>query len=311
MKVFVLVASFFVVGIVFAMLAGQSHNDSTSSGLTVKNPSDDFRQLKESYINNGHVVGNAHWHAHTIGSELYVQEGLRGILSCDDSFSFGCYHGVLEKMVLDLGAPAILEVVQECRDAFPEGVSDNEIGSKCIHGLGHGLVKWHKYNITLSLEGCDLLNGSYNSFCYDGVFMEYSLSGQYPGFDEDNPWEFCDSFALKYQKKCARYETALFLHVFPQDFNRVALECLRSQAKDLRETCTISLGHRLAQDAVGEIISIRQNCGLISSDEGEYLCIIGAAEEVIFQKYVNWEETSRALCEQLPTDWGKRCFAYK
>lgn len=268
-----------------------------------KNPEETWKYLKRTFFVDGQVIGNPHELAHIIGNEIYRQYGLEGITSCDRTFGFGCYHGVTEKMLLELGRDSVPEVERQCIEIFPPSKTRNYTG--CVHGMGHGLLTWEGLDVRSALQDCDMLSIEYRPFCYDGVFMEYSFTA--PDAYLKNPWQHCDSLPSKYHFNCARYQGPLFMQNFGRNFTLSGKLCFNASSVKLRDTCIKSLGHYAAQRATGNLNKIEDICKLIEKDEGKYLCKIGASEDAIFQQYKNWWELSSKLCAQLPQKWKNRC----
>lgn len=269
--------------------------------LSKNNSEESWMYLKKTFGNNG-IRQNPHEFAHIVGGEIYRQLGFKGIGICDPAFAFGCYHGVTEKMLVDLGVNAIDKIESSCLDIFP---NQPQPAASCIHGIGHGLITWRGLDIEEALNDCDLLSNQYRIYCYDGVFMEYSFSAPNLG-DVANKWEFCASFDEKYHPLCAKYQTSL-LFKSGLDFSQSAKICEEAPNKILKEHCLFGLGYSAANTAKGNGNEIERLCSLVSSEEGRYTCVIYAAKEVIFQEYANWWEVYKNLCQGLSEDWASEC----
>ena len=76
---------------------------STIKTLADKDPKSAWELVKKTFIENGEVVGNAHGLAHIVGHGIYNKYGIDGIKICDNTFSFGCFHGVTEAMLEKVG----------------------------------------------------------------------------------------------------------------------------------------------------------------------------------------------------------------
>ncbi len=268
------------------------------------NPKGAWEYLKKVFLVGGQIRENPHEFAHIIGNEIYNQNGFGGIAACDDEFAFGCYHGVTEKMLLDLGIAAVPKLERSCLKIFP---NQPQRAASCIHGSGHGLLSWEGLNITKALGDCDILSAQYRTYCYDGVFMEYSFSAPKNALNPDKPWQFCASFGEQYQPLCAKYHSQLFGSKFGWGFPSIAQSCSQAPNTILKNGCLMSVGYFAANLAKGDANEIKKSCSLLSIDDGRYSCITNAAVEVIFQEYENWWSVSKILCEELPEDWKSEC----
>src|SRR3989344_7389040 len=146
--------------------------------------------LKQAFIVDGQVVGNAHEFSHMIGNGLYDRYGLDGVKYCDKFFAFGCFHGVSEKILQDQGVSVVVSVQNKCLELFPPKANQDYTG--CIHGMGHGLLSWEGLNLAKALRDCEQLDPNYRYYCYDGVFMENGMSAPRQAADIQDPWKFCE-----------------------------------------------------------------------------------------------------------------------
>ncbi|HYU64913.1 MAG TPA: hypothetical protein VEK36_01420 [Candidatus Paceibacterota bacterium] len=261
--------------------------------------------LKQTFFVNDQVIGNVHEFAHIIGNVIYKQQGLKGIAVCDNTFAFGCYHGVTEELLKEKGTAVITEVEKECLVIFPPEKSQNYTG--CIHGMGHGLLSWFAYDIPKALKACDVLQNQYRNYCYDGVFMENAGEGTGTDrFSKDDPWQFCRGLDSQYQYNCARYQSEIFLSQF-KTIDKIGEACGKGPTPIMIKICFESIGYFAAQRAQGQPDSIRQSCAMIANEPGENTCLIGAARETIFQAYANWQNVSSQLCSELAGSWQQEC----
>ncbi|MBA3733147.1 hypothetical protein H0W91_02095 [Patescibacteria group bacterium] len=281
----------------------------TIKKLSALDPAKAWDYIKKSFIINGQVVGNAHEMAHIVGHNAYAKFGLDGVKICDDSFAFGCFHGVTEAMLLKEGVKSISRIEQGCLDRFPPKSSSDYTG--CIHGTGHGVYSLEGADISKALEDCDIITEPYRQYCYDGVFMENSSSPSSRVFDPKDPWKFCTDLDVRYHRNCARYQSQIFLgkmgHSNPLD--EVGGLCTKGPSILLRQTCYQSLGFYVTQGALGAKNKILQNCAQMPTLEGKEICSTGAAIESVFQKYEGYVETSHAICNTLTMLKKTECLA--
>ena len=260
--------------------------------------------LKRVFMVNDQIIGNAHGFAHLVGNGIYHNLGLEGIVVCDETFAYGCYHGVTEAMLLHAGVSEIPLIEKNCLSILKG--HENQDYTGCIHGIGHGLVTWSGLNVKKALMGCDALHERYRPYCYDGVFMEYadSLPKKAP---TKNLWEFCDSLEQRYQYNCARYQALLLTNVFGLSFRESGQACSLAQDEKIREACLGTLGHIVAQQEQSNKEKIITRCSVLYKEEGYAVCIMSAAREIKFQRYDNWEKVADALCDSLVSPWKGKC----
>lgn len=262
-----------------------------------KNPKESWEFLKQAFVVNGQVVGNAHEMAHIIGNASYKKSGLKGIGICDATYAYGCFHGVTEGMLLKEGTSKVKDIENGCLAMFPPQVSEDYTG--CIHGTGHGLYTWEGGDIKKALLDCDMVSEPYRQYCYDGVFMENASSGEMKKDLGNDPWKFCTDLDERYHHNCARYQSQFFFMVL-KDPELVGKNCSLGNTKILRETCYESLGYYIAQQYVGVPSKIIVDCAKMPTKEGIAICTTGSAIETIFQRYGDYKASAKILCDTLP-----------
>lgn len=287
----------------FLSLDGQQQKEIIQRKITV-DPKEAWDYLKQIFIVNGRVVGNAHGFAHLVGNGIYRKLGLEGIVICDDTFAYGCYHGVTEAILLDVGVDQIPKIEKECISIISASQSHDYTG--CIHGIGHGLLTWHGLNVKKALAGCDLLRDQYRPYCYDGVFMEHA-EGTPKMLSGENPWQFCDSLEKTYRYNCARYQAVLFANAFGWSLHQSGQACALAKDDNIRIACLGTLGHMVAQQEQSNKEKIIARCSEVYKDEGYAVCVSDAARELKFQRYDNWEKVATALCDSLSAPWNEKC----
>lgn len=272
--------------------------------ISSRDPKTAWAFLKKAYVVGGNVEGNAHSFAHLIGRTIYQKFGLSGITICDETFAYGCYHGVSEKLLVDQGPQVVAEVQKECLQTLSPEKSFNYTG--CLHGMGHGLLTWHAYQVSPALKDCNNLDKEYRNYCYDGVFME-NANGSPNQLDPKKPWSLCIGLDEEVHDSCARYQSIAFMEKLNQTFAQAAESCFSAPVASLTKPCLSSLGYYSAQMAKGDESKIVKTCSEIGLEEGRYQCLVSAATEVRFQKYSNWENTAESICQGLPSEWKEKC----
>jgi len=273
--------------------------------LAQANPEEAWEYLKKVFLVNGQAIGNAHEHAHIIGNEAYRQFGFEGVSICDDTFAYGCYHGTTEKLLQEDGPGVIREIEEKCIAMFPP--EETMLYTGCIHGSGHGLFSWAGFDTKRALEKCDTFSRQYRPYCYDGVFMEHSSSAPKTDLDPKDPWRFCADFPEQYQHNCARYQVQIFTQLFGWDLAQSIKGCSLAPTLSFQKTCFADFGYVVTQIAKNNRDKIKELCSLSPTKEGQHMCIIGAATELVFQQYTNWRALSETLCKELPKSWEEQC----
>jgi len=266
-----------------------------------------WKYLKDAFIVNGQVIGNAHELAHIVGNAIYKQHDIKGILVCDPAFGFGCYHGVTEKVLTESGVNKIGEIESQCMSIFPSSIGGE--APSCIHGIGHGLLTMNGLDINKSLNDCGLLLENNRYYCYDGVFMENLFSLGTTVVDPKNPWEFCTAFDEKYHSSCSTYHITQILSHFKGNISALADACQASPSTIIYESCYRSLGFRVSQISHGNLQIIQQLCSEVDNKQNRDTCIIFAAVETIFQEFSGWKQTYKSLCNSLTGNAAQDCLS--
>jgi len=273
--------------------------------LSAENSEAAWKYLKDTFIVDNQVIGNAHELGHIVGNAINDEYGISGILRCDPAFGFACFHGVTEKLLSESGRSSIKEIESKCVETFPDR-RRQEIPS-CIHGIGHGLLTLNNLNINNALSDCDQLLEHNRLYCYDGVFMENLISSPAIDIDPDNPWDFCTNFDEKYHASCANYHAAQLLSNFNFDVAELSEVCEASSSSTLKFHCIRSLGLRVGQISQGNPTQIQNLCLSIKNTESRNNCLIYAAVETIFQEFTGWQSTYRSICNSLQGDAADSC----
>lgn len=279
--------------------------------LAKKDPNAAWKYLKAVAIGNGGVEIPVHEFAHSVGRELYKKYAFKGISMCTKEFAYGCYHGVTEQALLTKGKDSIPEIEKDCLKLYPavEGEGKHPRDPGCIHGMGHGLLTWNNLDMRGSLSDCGAIAKAYQSFCWDGVFMEYSMSDTRT-FDTQHPWKFCTVLPQIYREKCASYIVNLYLKSNSADTKKLADMCIQAPDSKLRSLCSNRIGENIAQQKNGKLEYILTACKTIENQPARTDCFIGAAREVYFQNYPSRDAVAQEICDMVSEDQKARCNSY-
>lgn len=251
--------------------------------------------------------GNIHDLAHFMGATLYKEQGFIGLAQCTPQFAFGCFHGFLDS-AFQKDLSKLLEAEKACQTLGP-GASGPV--ASCIHGIGHGVASFYQTkNLTEALIQCKKLSGPLQTYCFDGVFMEFERAAPKSFYKIDNPFYPCDTVEPEHVFSCGRNQTQVLLNRFNKTYFEVAAICTKSKLPDFRKACIDSLGFVATSQSSGDPAKISEACKSFSEVPDRSACIQAAAGELIFQEVPGWEIAAFSLCNELTTTHKTECTAY-
>ena len=279
------------------------------TALAERAPVAAWKYLKRVSLVDGEVVLNVHEFAHVIGNELYKHYGVgRGSQMCDQTFAYGCYHGVSEEYLRVYGPSKIVSLIRECKSFVPPKERSNPLSySGCTHGAGHGLLTWEGLDVRVALADCDALEMKDRPYCYDGVFMEYTFSDP-AGRRNDvrAATRFCTTFSEPHRIQCARNRS--MYGITRENISEHARACIEILDGSAREHCIDSIGFFAGQTSKGDAGDAGNMCENIEDETFRNRCIAAAAGEFIFQAYQGWHVNAPALCDRIKdTTARKNC----
>jgi len=131
--------------------------------------------LDQSLILVGHPL------AHALGYAVRSTPATaaRLLSECDDRYQSGCYHGILQRYFdARIGMPLAQSFLVAPCDGL-RGTKEQFRLFDCLHGTGHGLMMYHRYDVNASLKDCDRLTSDWDQrSCYSGVFMEHNMGAR-------------------------------------------------------------------------------------------------------------------------------------
>jgi hypothetical protein len=226
---------------------------------------------------------------HAIGRETFRLKGNihDSFAACDQTCHSGCYHGSVERFlrgdeiyVHTDKHPSQAELKQKAAAACDPS-TPLRLRYQCLHGLGHALMFFSRYQLAASLEACDALfdDWSRNS-CYGGVFMEniFNAANEKKNFSAVDYHYPCNHVAERYRRECYIMQTSRMteMGLAPE---RMLEEC--SKAGTYRLLCIQSMGRDLSNQArLGEAQSVARKCEL-AEDENRLACIRGVVYALI------------------------------
>jgi len=259
-----------------------------------------YASLKEQWAANPVA---AHDLAHMVGHFAAEELGTQGFAVCDENFSFGCYHGLLEELVRQKGGAVIQDARDSCNALSPQG----RVAS-CIHGIGHGILAWKNSKILPALDVCTEFSPQEKTYCADGVFMEYYTGIMQKGgivreIGSKDTWGFCLAMPEQFQSQCVRNHAFSLLYkggdVAP------TIRACAELAGGLKDSCVRSVGLFATQSSRGSADAARRICNIFEDSDAHTLCISSAAREFIFERLP--ESSAHALCNTLAKVPKEQC----
>lgn len=273
----------------------QNISDEKGAEEAWKNLSNNYKQ--------GKMQTNPHDLAHFVGGLIFDKKGLKGIGICTTDFAFGCYHGLLDKAFLN-GLGQLNEAESSCLSVGPIGSGPF---ASCIHGIGHGVASFFKTtDLKSALSTCDKLSDG-QTFCHDGVFMEFERSAPASFYKTDDPLYPCDSIDQRYLSTCGRNQPQAMSNRLGIPFELIPGICLSLKDSEFQSSCFDSLGFIVANNSEGDPDTIIKECGGIMQEQARYQCLVAAGGELIFQNMPNGQQSSKKICDFLTLDFRGKC----
>lgn len=205
---------------------------------------------------------------HAIGRETYRVKGTihDSFSACDQTCHSGCYHGSVERFLRgeDIYAqtdkhPSAAELKQKAALACDPKLADR-YRFQCLHGLGHALLFFNRYQLYSTLEACDALPNSWSqSSWYGGVFME-NVANATPELRDLSPTDYhypCNKLAAKYRSGCYVMQTSRMSEM-GLTTDKIFQECDKSG--EYRFQCGLSAGRDLSNYVrLGQLQPTAQN----------------------------------------------------
>jgi hypothetical protein len=289
------------------------------------------------------VRRDGHMYAHRIGiAALTATADVSKVFSsCTPAWQSGCYHGVIQSYFL---------LTEQAGGGIERTSVDGLCGDyrgtradllfQCTHGMGHGLVMLHRYDLPKALLACDLLSRPFEQeMCHAGAFMENIVNATHPhtpapkekaadaghgghgdhgghhgagpatafkALDPADPHYPCSIAGERYLIGCYTIQTSAMLHHAKGDLGKVAAECARAPEK-ARSTCFLSLGRDVSTIAAGKDAEAIRLCGLAVAAYRP-VCHRGVVESIVNMNADPAEGIG--YCKAVPAPDGKgACYA--
>ncbi len=267
--------------------------------------------------------------AHALGYAVRStpRTATRLLSQCDDRYQSGCYHGILQRYFdARIGMPIAERVLLAPCDGL-RGTREQFRLFDCLHGTGHGLMMYHRYDVNASLKDCDRLAADWDQrSCYSGVFMEHNMGARMQTFGDGkfgmhrhstpastvvlfkpNDLHYpCNATAARYRRECYELQADLILPAVRQDYRKAGQVCDSAGTPDLVRVCYVGLGRNASGAAAFQYAGIRKRCDLASA-AGLPFCYQGAVRHLAYAP----SELPRgiAFCKSLPDGEARsRCW---
>lgn len=224
------------------------------------------------------------------------------LTECDDRYQSGCYHGILQRYFdARTGMPLAQSFLVAPCDGL-RGTAEQFRLFDCLHGTGHGLMMYHRYDVTASLVDCDRLASDWDQHsCYSGVFMEYNMGVRMQSFGDgefgmhrhsmpsastvlfkpDDLHYPCDATPDRYRIECYLLQADLILPAVQQDYAKAAHVCDGAGTPQLVRACYLGLGRNASGASAFQYAGILKRCEK-SSAMGLPYCYAGAVRHLAY-----------------------------
>ena len=147
-------------------------------------------------------------------------------LSCTPEFYHECYFGFFEAVVADHNLAPADAMASVCNT-----VSEPALPEECYQLTGRMIMRYTDYFLDAALSICNTLDSSFQTACYEGVFIENNTSLSLPdrilsdGFYDDDPLAPCNVIGEQYQAVCYKHHGLYLLHFFSDGSSAPAAAC--------------------------------------------------------------------------------------
>ena len=261
---------------------------------------DFYNKLKDVY----NYSGIQHAVAHLFGELLYELEGVDGVVVCDESFFYGCFHSFMSKAVAENGIEILGQINEYCLDKF----GGRETG--CQHGLGHAILQFRGLsNLSDALKDCDSFRIGSGS-CKTGVFMEFNLpiiegAGGVDVkvrelIDEDYYYP-CYSVDEADVDECVLELPRWWMMLKNEDIKEIGLLC-DGLPDEYKSYCFEAIGQQLD---LHDVSVVRSGCDLMPNRSARVDCLVGGSWGVF--SWPGRKDESLLVCEGLSDQERKKC----
>lgn len=261
--------------------------------ISLNDPQKAWNLLKKTYTQNNQTIDDVHSFAHVVGNQAYLKLGVEAVKICDATFSYGCFHGVTESMLLTESKDVLPLIEKSCIESF---TNNPDFLSGCIHGTGHGLFAANSNDLNKSLDDCQKFQENNREFCYDGVFMEYSENPPTASSNAQNFSDVCSGLNREFLLSCSRFIVQILGRLNNWDTKLIIDGCNKIKQNIVSDECFIGVGYYTVFQSKANFDGIISTCSVITNQFNYSSCIIGAVRQTVSQKYVDYQTIAQKLC---------------
>ncbi|MEX2437118.1 MAG: hypothetical protein WD509_00890 [Candidatus Paceibacterota bacterium] len=271
-----------------------------------------YRVFKDAYESVD--FGKQHAAAHIIGELLYEKEGVDGLVVCDNTFAFGCFHGFFGNAIQEGGIGTIAQLDSTCLDKY------GPYGTGCQHGIGHGILEYLGHDALIEgLEACEYTTQLQAHFgCTSGLFMEYNIPIVFSAedvysdirdADQENLYAPCNTIVPDKFKKSCYFELAQWwMQIFNNDHVKIGGLCDALEDKGNKKSCYLGFGTVSAYVSHYDVDRTIALCKESSHGNTENELFCRASASWSFWAMPEHRQKSVALCENfIDTDTEYTC----
>ena len=287
----------------------------------------DLLQLVQRFgAEDPELRSDCHPIVHAIGRETFRIKGNihESFAACDQTCHSGCYHGSVERFLRGESIYAQIDKhpsAAELRQKASAACDPNmplRLHFQCLHGLGHALLFFSRYQLLQSLEACDVLSEDWSrNSCYGGVFMENVFNAM-PEARDLSPTDYhypCSKLNPRYRSECYGMQTSRMTEM-GLSTEQLFQEC--NKASEYRHQCSASVGRDLSNIVrAGQVQPTAEKCEMVTG-ESRFACMRGVVHALIDNTWDGryalafcaalTEENDRNTCFQMSADYLKRIF---
>ena len=273
-----------------------------------KGPTDALRLLQEKIATDPAIEATCHPIAHTIGAGAllrYKGDVGKAFAAGNPTCGSGYYHGLLQWKLAGVDRAHVSQVARTvCSSA--EIRANAYRYYQCVHGLGHGLMLYTRYDLPGALRLCHELVTNYDQVsCTGGVFMEnqqssYGIRSKW--LKTDDLLFPCDIVQRRDKLYCYLLVTSYILPHVGWDWKKTADWCRKSD-QGFVAYCFQSYGRDASGFAREEPAKIVPVCRRAGSGQRE--CIFGAVRDILNNNPS--DVRSRELCSSVAATFRSYC----
>jgi hypothetical protein len=254
--------------------------------------------------------GIQHTFAHIMGELIYESEGVAGISDCDPTFSYGCYHSLAGKAIIDHGLSVVADLDRAC--------NENGVNTGCLHGIGHGILGYLGYgNVLPALEACRATSwkGPLGG-CPGGVFMEENFhtmesveSSKARVPDKSDLYAPCDAVESDFSQECFYYQALWWVRALSDDYGEAYVQagalCDQVPTPADRKACFWGMGESASSEPEFDPEKTLAYCRTLSGQSSQLFCRQGARR--IFFADPRTRDFAPRLCDGLSGGEASAC----